>query len=36
MMSASQIKGKHNKTSCKNRHKKKSGQVGVKKKLHKL
>lgn len=31
MMSTSQIKGKHNKTSCKNRHKKKSGHVGVKK-----
>lgn len=30
-MPASQIKGKHNKNRCKNRHKKKSGHVGVKK-----
>lgn len=30
-MSASQIKGKRSKTSYKNRHKKKSGHVGVKK-----
>lgn len=31
MMSASEIKGKHDKNSCKNSHKKKSGHAGVKK-----
>lgn len=35
-MSASETKGKHDKTICKNSRKKKSGHAGVKKNLHKL